>query len=115
MKKEMHPVISVRVFSDEKCFGPGVAELLRRVDTHHSLRAAAKSMKMAYSKAWNITKNSEKALGFTLLETTAGGANGGGAVLTPKGHQILEAYESYCRKLLEYADSSFDEEFKDFI
>lgn len=111
MKKDMHPVISVRVFSEEKCFGPGVAELLRRVDTHHSLRAAAKSMKMAYSKAWNITKNSENALGFKLLETSAGGANGGGAVLTPKGREILEAYDRLCSRINDESENIFSEEF----
>ena len=31
----------------ERVFGPGVAELLKRVQEHHSLRAAAFSMEMA--------------------------------------------------------------------
>lgn len=40
----------------ERVFGPGVAELLKRVQEHHSLRAAAFSMEMAYSKAWQIIR-----------------------------------------------------------
>ena len=36
--------LSVRLFRGNKCFGPGIAELLRRVDETHSLRAAAMSM-----------------------------------------------------------------------
>ncbi len=111
MKKDLHAVISVRLFTDEKCFGPGIAELLRLVDEHHSLRAAAKSMKMAYSKAWSITKNSEKGLGFKLLESSTGGANGGGAALTPEARQILESYERYCKKIYEYGEKLLSEEF----
>ena len=38
----------------QRFFGPGVAELLERVREHRSLRAAAASMEMAYSKAWRI-------------------------------------------------------------
>ena len=51
-----------RLFTDTKCFGPGVAQLLHTVDRLHSLRAAAAEMEMAYSKAWNIIRNSEAAL-----------------------------------------------------
>ena len=59
MKNDLHAVLSVRLFTDQKCFGPGIAELLHRVDEHHSLRAAAQSMELAYSKAWTIMKNAE--------------------------------------------------------
>ena len=51
MEQKLHPVLSVRLFTDEKCFGPGVAALLTLVKTCHSLRAAAMEMGMAYSKA----------------------------------------------------------------
>ena len=47
--------LTVRLFCGEKCFGPGMAQLLRKVQELHSLRAAAMSMNMAYSKAWTIT------------------------------------------------------------
>ena len=59
MKKTLRPVISVRIFREEKCFGPGVAALLKSIEAHHSLRSAAASMSMAYSKAWRILKTSE--------------------------------------------------------
>lgn len=111
MNQELHAVVSVRLFTDEKCFGPGIAELLRRVDEHHSLRAAAQSMEMAYSKAWTITKNTENALGFKLLASSTGGKNGGGAELTEEARRILEAYERYCGKLRAYSDKLLAEEF----
>ena len=111
MKQELHAVVSVRLFTDRKSFGPGIAELLRRVDEHHSLRAAAQAMEMAYSKAWTITKNAEAGLGFKLLESSTGGKGGGGAALTDEARQFLDAYERYCEKLRAYGDTLLEEEF----
>lgn len=112
MKENLRPVISVRIFAEEKCFGPGVATLLNRVRETHSLRAAAMSIGMAYSKAWTIIKNAENGLGFKLLDSTTGGKNGGGATLTPQAEAILPAYESYCAAVREYANSLFTETFQ---
>ena len=44
MKNDLHVALTVRLFTDRKCFGPGVAELLRRVDETRSLRAAAAAL-----------------------------------------------------------------------
>lgn len=108
MEQNFHPVLSLRLFcGEEKCFGPGVAELLRRVRTEHSLRGAAISMGMAYSKAWTVVKNSEAALGFKLLVSTTGGKHGGGATLSPEAERLLAAYEEYRSRLRQYAQEQF--------
>ncbi len=107
--------LSCRLFTDAKCFGPGVAQLLHAVQQLHSLRAAALSMDMAYSKAWTIIKNSEKALGFSLLDSTTGGKGGGGAALTPVGARLLRAYDTFCSRLHDAADELFQEEFAPFL
>lgn len=107
--------LSCRLFTDAKCFGPGVAQLLHAVQQLHSLRAAALSMDMAYSKAWMIIKNSEKALGFSLLDSTTGGKGGGGAALTPEGARLLRAYDTFCSRLHDAADELFQEEFAPFL
>ena len=52
----LHPAVTLRLYTDHKCFGPGVAMLLRRVRKLHSLRSAAMDMDMAYSKAWTILR-----------------------------------------------------------
>ena len=107
--------LSCRLFTDAKCFGPGVAQLLHAVQQLHSLRAAALSMDMAYSKAWTIIKNSEKALCFSLLDSTTGGKGGGGAALTPEGARLLRAYDTFCSRLHDAADELFQEEFAPFL
>ena len=111
MDKRLHAILSVRVFTDQKCFGPGVAQLLRQVDELHSLRAAALSMSMAYSKAWTVVRNAEDGLGFHLLTSTAGGKHGGGAELTDEARQMIDAYDAYCEKLRAYGEKLFEETF----
>ena len=107
--------ITARLFAEEKCYGPGVHRLLGAVAQNHSLRAAAASMNMAYSKAWTILKASEENLGFKLLHSTTGGKNGGGATLTPEAESILSAYEDYCAAVRAYGESLFQEKFRDFL
>ena len=108
-KKELHPAVTLRLYTDTKCFGPGVAMLLQRVKTFHSLRSAAMDMNMAYSKAWTILKEAEKGLGFKLLHSTTGGKGGGGATLTERGEQLLDAYETCERELKAHSQRLFDQ------
>lgn len=111
MDRELHVVISCRMFTDQKCFGPGVVQLLKRVDELHSLRAAAMSISMAYSKAWTVIRGAEEGLGFKLLASNIGGRNGGGAALTDEARQMLTAYDEYCEKLRAYGEKLFEETF----
>ena len=113
MADSLHPVLSVRLFTDRKCFGPGVATLLHRVETCHSMRAAAASMEMAYSKAWTIIRNAEDCLGYKLLISSTGGRHGGGASLTPEAVRLLAAYDDYCVRLRACAEQLFAECFKE--
>ena len=108
--------MTVRFYAaDNKVFGPGIAELLHRVRAYHSLRAAAQSMNMAYSKAWTIVRRCEEALGFPLLISSTGGSRGGGAALTQEARDLLEAYRRYCQRLEAWSQSVFQEEFQSFL
>ncbi len=79
----------------EKFFGEGPARLLHGIEEKGSLRSAAISMDMAYTKALRILKNAEAALGFPLTTRTTGGKDGGGSRLTPEGKAWLAKYEAY--------------------
>ena len=87
--------ITFRDENGEKFFGEGPARLLRNIEEHGSLRAAALSMDMAYTKALKLMKNAEAALGFSLITRTIGGKSGGGSILTPDGKAWLSKYEAY--------------------
>ena len=79
----------------EKFFGEGPARLLHGVEDNGSLRAAAISMDMAYTKALKLIRNAENALGYPLIRRTTGGKDGGGSCLTEEGKEWLERYEAY--------------------
>lgn len=110
----LHPAVTLRLYTDRKCFGPGVAMLLRRVEKLHSLRAAAMDMEMAYSKAWTILREAERGLGCKLLHSTTGGKNGGGATLTEEGRAILAAYSACEGELKAEAERLFRLHFSAF-
>lgn len=84
----------------EKFFGEGPARLLHKIEETGSLRAAAISMEMAYSKAMKLLKQAEQALGFPLTTRSIGGKDGGGSELTPEGRAWLNRYEAYHRDCL---------------
>ena len=113
MDKELHLKLTLRLYSedDRRCFGPGVATLLERVREHKSLRAAAASMDMAYSKAWRIIRTAEEAFGCKMLDSTIGGQHGGGAVLTPEAERLLAAYNTYAAEVNAFAQGKFEERF----
>ncbi|MBQ2278516.1 MAG: LysR family transcriptional regulator [Clostridia bacterium] len=79
----------------EKFFGEGPARLMRGIEKTGSLRGAAMSMGMAYTKALKLIGNAEKALGFPLTERATGGIKGGGSRITPEGKEWLLKYENY--------------------
>ena len=109
MRKPLHLKLIVRLYSNDdcRCFGPGIVTLLERVREHRSLRAAAASMGMAYSKAWRIVRDAEESLGCKLLDSTIGWRNGGGAVLTAEAETLLDAYQALRDEVTAYAQECF--------
>lgn len=93
----MKPVTKIQFFDEngEKFFGEGPCRLLGLVEETGSLRCAAASMGMAYSKAIKLVKQAEEALGFPLTQRSVGGRDGGGSTLTPEGRAFLRQYEAY--------------------
>ena len=93
----MRSVTKIQFLDDSgiKFFGEGPCRLLRLVEETGSLRCAAASMEMAYSKALKLVKQAESALGFPLTQRSVGGKDGGGSTLTPEGKAFIAQYEAY--------------------
>lgn len=100
--------------SGEKVFGEGPYRLLKGIETHGSLRAAAQDMQMAYTKALRILRRAEAAFGFPLTSRSIGGRDGGGSHLTPEGKELLEKYETYRRRCQEANRDIWHEIFPEF-
>ena len=81
--------------NNEKFFGEGPARLLHGIEATGSLRAAALSMEMAYTKALKLIRNAEAAVGVPLITRSTGGRDGGGSCLTDAGKELLARYEAY--------------------
>lgn len=109
----MKPVTKIQLYNEsgEKFFGEGPCRLLRLVEETGSLRCAASSMEMAYSKALKLVKQAEEALGFPLTQRSAGGKDGGGSTLTPEGRAFLRQYESYRDACVQANRSLFSQYF----
>ena len=86
-------------------FGPGVAKLCLGVRDHGSLNASAKALRLAYSKAWRIIKDTEAALDVQLLNRD--GAHG--SELTEEGGRILDTYIAINNRLQAEAQQLFAE------
>lgn len=93
----MQPNIRVTLFDEnsERFFGEGPCRLLHAIEQTGSLRAAAQSMQMAYTKALGLVRHAEQVLGFALTERKIGGKGGGGSVLTDEAKEFLYRYEQY--------------------
>lgn len=104
---EITCTLRVRLRRERSFWGPGVANILREIETGNSLRAAAQKMHMSYSKAWRVVHAAEVELGFSLIETYNGGNHGGGSMITAEGKKLLEAYDTVVRAV----DAQLQKEF----
>lgn len=93
----LRAITKITFFDDnnEKFFGEGPCRLLRTIEKTGSLRSAAITIGLSYTKAIRMVNNAEKSLGFLLIKRITGGKSGGGSVLTAEGKEWIEKYESY--------------------
>ena len=54
-QNQLHYGISLKLYFENKAFGPGMSTLRRGVESTGSLQGAAQTMSMAYSKAWKLS------------------------------------------------------------
>jgi molybdate transport system regulatory protein len=74
--------------------GPGKAELLHLIDSTGSISAAAREMGMSYRRAWTLVETMNNAFHEPLVAAATGGKGGGGAQVTPFGHEALKRYRA---------------------
>lgn len=72
--------------------GPGKVELLEKIDETGSISAAGRSMGMSYKRAWMLVETMNAMFAEPLVESSRGGAEGGGAALTEAGRKVAELY-----------------------
>lgn len=90
------PALRIRiVFGADEMIGPGKADLLERIARTGSIAAAGREMGMSYKRAWDIVSRLNAMFAAPLVESSRGGPNGGGAVLTEAGQEVLALYRGF--------------------
>ncbi|QJR34279.1 winged helix-turn-helix domain-containing protein [Gemmatimonas groenlandica] len=82
------------LFDDAERLGPGKVALLEAIAAEGSISGAARMMGMSYRRAWLLVETMNDMFTEPVTEAAHGGVHGGGASLTPFGHQIVERYRS---------------------
>jgi molybdate transport system regulatory protein len=85
--------------------------LLRAVDEHGSLMAAAKALGIPHRTAWQRIQQMESSLGVRLLETVSGGIGGGRSTLSPAAREFIRKYEVVRAGLDELIGERFEKAF----
>ena len=78
--------------------------LLERIGEHGSVSAAAKSMRMSFSHAWNLVEEMNRLAPATLVEKQAGGRKGGGAWLTEDGKRTIADFWRLVTRFQDWID-----------
>jgi len=88
--------------------GPGLAALLKGVDTGGSLSKAAAEARMSYRYAWRLVHQAEANLAKPMLVATSGGRRGGGSVLAPAGRKLLGVFEKLDAEVAAFASERLE-------
>lgn len=76
----------------EIAIGPGKADLLEAIGRTGSISAAGRALGLSYRRAWLLVDVMNRTWAEPLVATAKGGTRGGGARLTPLGHDVLSRY-----------------------
>ena len=89
------PRLSLRLhFETGLTFGRGKADLLQGIDEEGSISGAGRRMGMSYRRAWSLVEDMNGHFAAALVDSSRGGAKGGGAALTDLGRRVLADYRA---------------------
>jgi molybdate transport system regulatory protein len=87
------PRFRLRIGRDkERSLGPGKVALLEAIRDTGSISAAGRSLGMSYRRAWLLVDALNRAFADPVIETSTGGREGGGALLTATGNEVIRRY-----------------------
>ena len=86
--------------------GPRYIRLLEGVDAAGTIRGACDSCDMSYRTCINRIRQMERTLGAPILDISRGGAEHGGAKLTPLARRLILEYHEWHRAIIEASDNA---------
>ena len=87
--------LTLRVdFGPSGSIGPGKIRLLEAIQRTGSISQAGRALGMSYRRAWLLIDDMNQCFREPVVTTQSGGAQGGGAALTPFGQDLIETYRA---------------------
>lgn len=109
--RKIRPRLKIQLVGTEPFFGPGVKTLLECIREEGSVRDACEKMGLSYSKGRKMLERAERELGYTIVERSPGGKNGGSARVSEDGMRLLSRYERFEKELTGLAEEKYREIF----
>jgi len=95
------PQLSIHIdFEDEGQLEPRTVALLETIVREGSISAAGRALNISYKQAWERVAEVNRTFDQPLVRAQPGGATGGGAIVTERGHELIHYYRSLERKAL---------------
>ena len=91
-KIQVHPEVRLVFRRNDPFFGPLLARFLILVRHTGSMQTACRQLHISYTKGWKLLKEAEHQLGYGLLVSRSGGAEGGSSHLTEEAEDFLKRY-----------------------
>jgi molybdate transport system regulatory protein len=87
--------LTLRVdFGTDRAIGPGKVLLLEAIRDTGSISQAGRSLEMSYRRAWLLVDDMNRCFREPVVVAQPGGAQGGGAALTPFGERVVQKYRA---------------------
>ncbi len=104
-------VTRLKIGNTKPFLSVGPMELLEKIETFASIKKATEAMGMSYTKAMRILHTMEEELGFAVVVSEKGGHSRGNTQLTPRGKQVLAAFQEIYADVSAYAEKQLQEKF----
>ena len=104
-----HHKIWLSTGDDKGILGDGKWLILKAIEETGSLMGACLKLNLTYRRTWGDLKKIEQQLGFSLLEKSRGGKNGGSSSLSPQGQLLVNAFDRFHQKVDSVIKDAFDE------
>ena len=97
-KNDLKTVLRID-FPNRERIGRGKMQLLEHIKSTGSISAAGRAMDMSYRRAWLLVSAMNGMFSHPVVDSQRGGKQGGGAVVTEFGEELLRRFRSMEAKL----------------
>jgi len=98
------PEVRIKVRVGNGAIGPGKIHLLEQIAETGSISSAARACGMDYRRAQYLLETMAEAMGTAMVKTVVGGAQGGGAELSPEGQGLIAAFRTLDASIKQVAE-----------